>query len=343
MNHTSSFAIIGAGKVGTALGVLLKDQGYQPVGVASRSFASARKLAEQLQTTAYKDAAEAAEAADLVFITTTDREIEAVAGLLARKGVCRPGQTIIHTSGALPSDIMASVRQQGAFAVSVHPLQSFASVESAKENLPGSCFSLEGDEQALPGVIEVVNALQGRYFVIKAEDKPLYHAAAVVASNYLVSLVHLSSTIYQRLGLDEEQAMDALFPLIQGTLNNIARSGPAAALTGPVARGDGTTLKGHMKALQQMDWRVREAYRSLGLYTVGVAMENDSITANEGAALSNIFLEEGKHEQTGNYCRLPAHETGRTSHSHVNSLRLSNGYVGRRFRYRRHPGGGLPR
>lgn len=343
MEQKSSFTIIGAGKVGSALGILLKEQGYRPVGVASRSFASARSLAEQLQTNPYKDAAEAAAAADLVFITTTDREIEAVAALLARKGACRQGQIIIHTSGALTSDMMAPVRQQGAAAVSMHPLQSFADVVSAKENLPGSCFALEGDEGALPGIIEVVNALQGRYFVIKAEDKPLYHAAAVVASNYLVSLVHLSATIYQRLGLDEEQAMDALFPLIQGTLNNIAKSGPAAALTGPVARGDGTTLKGHMKALRKLDWRVQEAYRALGLYTVGLAMENGSITNNEGAALSNIFLEEGKHEQTGNYCRLSAHETGRTTHSHVNSLRLSNGYVGRRFRYRRDPGGGLPR
>ncbi len=343
MNHKSSFAIIGAGKVGSALGILLKEQGYQPVGVASRSFVSARRLAETLQTAACQDVAEAAELADLVFITTTDREIEAVAGSLARKGVCRQGQIIIHTSGALASDIMAPVRQQGAAAISMHPLQSFTSVESAKENLPGSCFALEGDEWALPRVMEVVDALQGRYFVIRAEDKPLYHAAAVVASNYLVSLVHLSSTIYQRLGLDEAQAMDALFPLIQGTLNNIAKSGPAAALTGPVARGDGTTLKGHLKALRKMDWRVSEAYRALGSYTVGVAMENGSITTNEGASLSKLFLEEGNYEQTGNYCRFSAHETGRTAHSHVNSLRLSNGYTGRRFRYRRDPGGGLPR
>ncbi|AQS57915.1 Rossmann-like and DUF2520 domain-containing protein [Desulforamulus ferrireducens] len=343
MEQKSSFAIIGAGKVGSALGILLKEQGYRPVGVASRTFTSARSLAEQLQTNPYREITKAAEAADLVFITTTDREIEPVANLLARKGACRPGQMIIHTSGALSSEIMAAVRQAGAMVASMHPLQSFADVASAKENLPGSCFALEGDEQALPGIIEVVNALQGRYFVIKAEDKPLYHAAAVVASNYLVSLIHLSSTIYQSLGLNEEQAMDALFPLIQGTLNNIAKSGPAAALTGPVARGDGTTLKGHMQALQKLDWRVREAYRSLGLYTVGLAVENGSITNNEGAALSTIFLEEDKHEQTGNYCRLSAHETGRTVHSHVNSLRLSHGYVGRRFRYRRYPGGGFPR
>ncbi|MCL4439624.1 MAG: DUF2520 domain-containing protein [Firmicutes bacterium] len=343
MNYKPSFAIIGAGKVGSALGMLLKERGYLPVTVYSRSLSSARRLAEQLAAEVVHHPAEAARAAEMVFITTTDREIGPAATLIARQGGCRPGQIIIHTSGALASDILAPVRQQGARAVSLHPLQAFASLESAKENLPGSCFALEGDEQALPQAVELVNDLQGRYFVIKAEDKPLYHAAAVTASNYLVSLIHLSVSIYRELGLDEEQAMAALFPLIQGTLNNIARSGPTQALTGPVARGDGTTLRGHIKALKKMDWRTRKAYGTLGLYTVGVAVENGSITPNEGAALSNIFLEVDNRDQKSNYCRLPAHETGRQANSHVNRVRLSDGHVGRCFRYRRNPGGGLPR
>ena len=343
MKGKPSFAIIGAGKVGSALGDLLKERGYAPVGVYSRSPESAQKLADKLGTKVYRSPADAAGSAELVFVTTTDREISAITSMIARRGGQRVGQTFIHTSGALSSDVMEPVRRQGAWAISVHPLQSFASLESAKENLPGSCFALEGDEQAIPQAIGLVNDLQGRHFIIRAEDKPLYHAAAVVASNYLVSLMHLSASIYQQLGLNEEQAMDALFPLIQGTLNNIARSGPAQALTGPVARGDGTTLKGHMKALHKMDWRTQEAYRSLGLYTVGVAIQNGSITPNEGAALSNIFLEVENHDQKGNYCRLSADETGRQENIHVNRLRLSDSSVGRCFRYRRNIGGGFPR
>ncbi|AEF93056.1 Domain of unknown function DUF2520-containing protein [Desulfotomaculum nigrificans CO-1-SRB] len=343
MKRKPSFAVIGAGKVGSALGLLLKERGYRPVGVASRSMSSAQKLAEQLETRAFHQPAAAARAAELVFITTTDREIGPTASLIARQGGCYSGQIVVHTSGALASNIMEPVRQQGAWAVSVHPLQSFANVAGARENLPGSCFALEGDEQALPAAQELVKDLQGQYFVIKAEDKPLYHAAAVVASNYLVSLIHLSSSIYQELGLSEKQSLDALFPLIQGTLNNIARVGTTAALTGPVARGDGATLLRHMQALKGMDWRTQQAYSRLGLYTVKVAMENGSITANEGAALSNIFMEVDQIEQKGNHCRLPANETGRTADSHVNRLRLSHGHIGRCFRYRRHPGGGLPR
>lgn len=342
MNHKPSFAIIGAGKVGSALALLLKERGYSPIGVYSRSITSAQKLAEQLQTKVYHHPAEVAGVADLVFITTTDREIGPIANLIARKGNCGPKQIIIHTSGAHSSEIMAAVRQQGTRILSVHPLQSFANLESAMENLPGSCFALEGDQEALATGIELVNDLQGQYFIIKAEDKPLYHAAAVVASNYLVSLVHLSSSMYQKLGLSEQQALDALFPLIQGTLKNIFKTGPVAALTGPVARGDGTTLMGHMKAISNMDWRTQEAYRHLGLYTVGVAIENGNITPNEGAALSNIFLEVEKHEQKSNYCRLPSDETGRETYSHANRLRLSDGFVGRRFRYRRNFGGGFP-
>lgn len=343
MNFRPSFAIIGAGKVGSALALLLKERGFQPAGVFSRSQASARKLAGELQTVVFQCPADAAKAADWVFITTTDREINPTAEKIARRGGCRPGQLVVHTSGALSSSILEPVRRLGAWTISIHPLQSFASIESAKENLTGSCFALEGDEPALKPAMELVRELQGQYFIIKPEDKPLYHAAAVVASNYLVSLIHLSTSIYQKLGLDERQALDALFPLIQGTLNNIARTGPGAALTGPVARGDGNTLKNHMKALKKVNWRARQAYSHLGLYTVGVAVENGSITPDEGTALNNIFLEVEQNEQKGNHCRLPAYETGRPTHRHVDRLRLSNSHVGRCFRYRRHSGGGLPR
>lgn len=343
MNCKPSFAVIGAGKVGSALGLLLKERGFLPAGVSSRSLASAQRLAGQLHTKVYAHPADAAKLADWVFITTTDREIGPAAYRIARQGGCRPGQMVVHTSGALASSVMEPVRREGALAVSVHPLQSFTSIESARENLPGSCFALEGDQQALILAKGLVEELQGQCFVIRAEDKPLYHAAAVVASNYLVSLVHLSTTMYQKLGLNERQALDALFPLIQGTLNNIARTGPGAALTGPVARGDGTTLKGHLKALKKLDWRARQAYNQLGLYTVGIAVENGKITPNEGAALSNIFLEVEQSEQTGNHCRLPAYETGRQTNSHVNRLRLSNGHLARCFRYRRDSSGGLPR
>ncbi|ABO50312.1 NADP oxidoreductase, coenzyme F420-dependent [Desulforamulus reducens MI-1] len=328
MKNKPSFTIIGAGKVGSALGILLKERGYTPAGVFSRTPLNAQKLAEKLQTKRYSQASEAAKVADIVFITTTDREIASTASMIALKGGCGPGQILIHTSGALASDVMQPAREHGAWAISVHPLQSFADVESAKTNLPGSCFALEGDEEAMGTARQLVDDLQGQYFTIKTEDKPLYHAAAVVASNYLVSLIHLSTSIYQSLGLSEKQSLDALFPLIQGTINNIAKSGPTTALTGPVVRGDGATVIKHMKALKDLDWRNQEAYRHLGLYTVGVAIESGRLSPKEGTALNNIFMEVEQHEQKGNHCRLPAYETGGQIHSHVNGLRLFNGYTG---------------
>ncbi|MEG6522063.1 Rossmann-like and DUF2520 domain-containing protein [Desulfotomaculum sp. 1211_IL3151] len=325
MKDKPSFVIIGAGKVGSALGILLKERGYVPLGVFSKTASSAETLAEKIQTKRYSQASEAAKIADLVFITTTDREIAATASMLALKGGCGPGQIFIHTSGALGSDVMQPLRDHGALAVSVHPLQSFADVDSAKKNLPGSCFALEGDGEALDTCKQLVDDLQGQYFIIKPEDKPLYHAAAVVASNYLVSIINLSTSMYQNLGLNEEQSLAALLPLVQGTLNNILRSGSAAALTGPVARGDGATVIKHMKALKNMDWRAQEAYRHLGLYTVGMAMESGRISPKEGTALNNIFMEVENNEQKGNHCRLPAYEAGGQTTSHVNRLRLFNG------------------
>ena len=156
----------------------------------------------------------------------------------------------------------------------MHPLQSFANIEEALETLPGSFFAIEGDAEALPVLQELSQELGGKPLLIRASQKPLYHLAASIASNYLVSLIHLSLRFLKEVGLPEEEGLKALLPLIDGTIKNIRQFGPTQALTGPIARGDRDVVKGHIQAisdierqgmLERMPRVIRELYLSLGL------------------------------------------------------------------------------
>ncbi len=289
-------AVVGAGKVGSALACLLHRRGYPVAGIASRSISSAGRVARELHAGYTDRPEEVTREAGIVFITTPDREIAGVAAGIARREGFRPGQVVFHTSGVHSADEIDAVRRCGAFAASLHPLQSLADFKTALEHLPGSYFALEGDREALPVAEQIVKDLGGKSFFIAPEDKALYHAAAVIASNYLVSLMHLATGLYGRFGLTREEAFRALSPLVLGTINNIARVGPAAALTGPVSRGDGTTLEGHLEVLKEVGGLELEIYRRLGLYTVKVALEKGSISAGQGETLAGIFEEVKNNE-----------------------------------------------
>jgi predicted short-subunit dehydrogenase-like oxidoreductase (DUF2520 family) len=284
-------AVVGAGKVGSALALLLNRQGYPVAGVASKGIASARRVADELKVPATVNPEEVTKGADVVFITTPDRVIAGVAAEINKRGGFRPGQVVFHTSGAHSADEVGAARLAGAYAASLHPLQSFADIKMAMENLPGSYFALEGDPEALPLAEQIVRDLGGKSFAIAAKDKPLYHAAACIASNYLVSLMHFATGLYSRFGLNREEAFEALFPLVRGTIKNISQVGPLQALTGPVARGDGPTLEGHLEALKNVGEQELDLYSKLGLYTVRIALEKGSISAEKAKKLDDIFRE----------------------------------------------------
>lgn len=284
-----NIGIIGAGSVGTGMGLLLKDRGYPIVGVASRTYSSAQRAAERLGCPAFKEPEEVARRAEIVFLTTTDQAIGPVAHKVAARGGFRPGQIVIHMSGSLTSEVLNPARRQGAWALSLHPLQSCADADRAVANLPGSVFSIEGDREAYPLAERLVRELGGEFFYIRPEDKALYHAAACVASNYLVSLVDLSYQMMAAAGMSPEMAARALVPLIEGTWKNIGEKGIPAALTGPISRGDVATVAGHLKAMREKAPQLVELYSALGRHTVGVARRKGSLGEREASAFLKLF------------------------------------------------------
>ncbi len=275
---------IGAGTVGTALAVRLSQKGYPVASVSSRSQASARSLACQAGAEV-RDNQGVADSAALIFITTPDDAITSVVSSIK----WHAGQNIVHCSGADSAGVLEPAKRLGARVGVFHPLQTFASVKQAIENLPGSTFALESDEPLLGTLKEMAASLDGNWVELKAGDRVLYHAAAVIACNYLVTLVNLATDLWQTFNIPPQQATQALLPLIRGTVHNISTVGIPGCLTGPIARGDTGTIRKHLNALQERAPAVLSTYRELGLQTIPIALAKGRIDKQKAEELKSVL------------------------------------------------------
>jgi len=288
----NNFAIIGTGMVGTAIGFLLNKSGYKVVSVYDKSSAAAKRAHSYIGAKASPTLREALQNADGVLITTPDDLILSACGEIAAAADIK-GKFVFHMSGAGGLDLLAPAQNAGASVASIHPLQSFSSIDQAIGNIPGSYFGVTADKKAEGSAKNIVRDLGGIPLVISPEQKPLYHAAACFASNYLVSLMNVVESIYQAIGLNEKDARAAFLPLVYGCLKNIEKSGSVSSLTGPIARGDAGTIKKHVTALHKNLPQYSSLYASLGLTTVKIARQKGTLSA-AGAKKINAILKGDK-------------------------------------------------
>ena len=290
--------IIGAGTVGSALAIRLAEKGYNVVAVSSRTRASAEKLAQAIAgCQAVANNQMVADIANIVFITTPDAVIPKVASELH----WHEGQNVVHCSGADSTETLQPARQMGVNTGVFHPLQTLASVKQAIDNIPGSTFAIEAEEPLLTTLKEMAAALNCCWIELKASDKVIYHAAAVIASNYLVTLVKLADDLWETFGIPREQATQALLPLLKGTLNNIENVGIPQALTGPIARGDIDTVKKHITALQKEAPDALSAYCELGLQTIPIAQAKGRIDEEKADELRALLKTGLKRKTSENH------------------------------------------
>ena len=277
---------IGAGTVGTALAVLLNRKGYEIAG-ASRLDKSGKAgkngLISNLRILESNQAV--ADAADIVFITTPDDAIAAVANEVR----WRKGQCVVHCSGADSLDILENARKSGAKVGGFHPLQTFASVKQAIENTPGSTIALEAEEPLLTTLKKMAEDLGGNWIVLKAEDKIAYHAAAVFACNYAVTLAKMATDLWNTFSIPRDQAVKALLPLMRGTLHNIETIGIPQCLNGPIARGDKGTIRKHLNEIRQKAPELLFPYKELGLQTIPIALAKGKIKQQQARELEMIL------------------------------------------------------
>jgi len=282
-------AILGLGKVGTAVGFLLRQAGYRIVAVAGRSKASLTQGIVYTGGKPYLNFSEAALTANCIIITTSDDAIAYVCKIISSEGGIKPGTKVIHMSGAGGLDLLESARDAGAHVASIHPLQSFADVEGAIKNIPGSTFGITSEDEIKEWSVQMVRDLGGIPFFISDADKPLYHAAACIASNYLTTLIHMVEEIYQSLGLSREDTIRAIWPLVMGTIGNIESKGTVQALTGPVARGDAGTIRKHAEALRHKLPDLLQAYSALGILTADVGLKKKTLSFETARLIKELL------------------------------------------------------
>ncbi len=271
-----TIGFIGAGTTGTALAVQLTKAGYNVVAVASRSRKSADKLAARIQNCkAFDHAQDVADSAEFIFITTPDDSISIVASQIE----WHKEQNVVHCSGAHSTDILEAAKVRGVNTGCIHPLQTFASVDQAINNLPGSTFAIEAAPSLLAILKKMALALGGSFVVLTAEDKVLYHAAAVFACNYLVTLVKLATDLWKGFDISQDHSVKSLIPLLRGTLSNIENIGLPDCLTGPIARGDLGTISKHLDALKKKEPELLNSYKLLGQQTIPIALKKGKINS----------------------------------------------------------------
>lgn len=284
---TLEIGFVGAGKVGSALAILLQRAGYRIAGVASRTGESANKLATRLNCPVLSKE-DVAKRSEVLFITTSDDAIASVAQEIAEKDGFCSGQIVLHMSGAHTAQLLEPAADKGAITISVHPIQSFASVEQAITLIPGTYFSIEGDTRGYSFAQEMVEKLGGKHFILDSNSKVLYHAAASVASNYLVGLLKTALDLLAAAGVPEEVRLPAFLPLVEGTLKNTKKLGIPQALTGPISRGDLGTLEKHLDAMKELP-ELLSVYRALGLVTVDAALQKGTINEKQAAAIRSLL------------------------------------------------------
>ena len=276
-----TLAIVGAGRVGRALGRRLRELGWKIGVVVSRSEASSRRAVRFIgEGKAHCGLTRHVLLSNVILIATPDDVISAVAQELARMGGEELlARIVLHTSGAQDSSALASLKEFGAAIGSLHPLQSFSGV--GVPDLAGKVFAVEGDAVAIRVARQIARALGGSPVQIGAGKKVLYHAAAVLAAGHVLALEEAATQLLISLGMKRSEATRALLSLTRQVLDNFQRVGPRAAWTGPLARGDYKIVGSHLCALHDSREEIAMAYEAVNRLAARVLAQDAAGTMAE--------------------------------------------------------------
>lgn len=274
MRMQRTLSIIGAGRVGSALGLRLRRRGWRIQAVVAQSLPSARRAASFMGGGKPSSGIGAAVlGANVVIIATPDGAVAEVAKDLARAfGKAWRGRVVLHTSGALDATVLAPLARAGAATGSMHPMQSFSG--RAVPGLRGAVFGIEGSAAAVRVARGIAIDLGGIPVQVSSKDKAAYHAAAVFVAGHGLALVEAATRILMSLGFKRRDAARALLPLMRQMLDNFERFGPRAAWTGPLSRGDYGTIARHLRALRTQPRETQEVYKALTRAAAGMLPAN---------------------------------------------------------------------
>jgi predicted short-subunit dehydrogenase-like oxidoreductase (DUF2520 family) len=283
----SGISIIGAGRIGRALGRRLRERGWKIHSVVTRSQATARRAVRSIGGgRGSGDLSPSVLSASVILISVPESAIAAVVNRLVSFGKTDlQSKTVFHTSGALSSGVLAQLRPLGAAVGSIHPLQTFSGV--GIPSLEGRIVVIEGDPAAIRVARAITRALGGQPLLMAAPLKPLYHAAAAISAGHVLALQETAIRIFISLGMKRQEALKAALPLTRQVLENLEHIGPRAAWTGPLARADYSVIAMHESALKPLPIEYLDAYRAVNRLAARLLARDSNSVLRELARVSS--------------------------------------------------------
>ena len=260
------FGFIGAGKVGFSLGKYLKENNIDVSGYYSKSQHSSKEAATFTNTQQYTNLEDLIKNSDAIFITTPDNQIADVWNEIKRLPIRE--KLICHCSGSISSEVFSNINNHGAYGYSIHPMFAISDKYNSYKDLSQAFITIEGHEKHLENLKRLFLHLGNDVAIISKENKVLYHAASVTVSNLVLGLINNGVNYLEECGFTKEMAIKALYPLIENNLRNIKERGAVSSLTGPIERGDLSTVINHLNVIREED---KELYRLLSKNILKIA------------------------------------------------------------------------
>ena len=260
------FGFIGAGKVGFSLGKYLKENSIDISGYYSKSQHSSKEAAIFTNTRQYNNLEDLIKNSDAIFITTPDNQIADVWNEVKKLPIKE--KLICHCSGSISSEVFSNINNHGAYGYSIHPMFAISDKYNSYKDLSQAFITIEGHEKHLENLKRLFLHLGNDVAIISKENKVLYHAASVTVSNLVLGLINNGVNYLEECGFTKEMAIKALYPLIENNLRNIKERGAVKSLTGPIERGDLSTVINHLNVIREED---KELYRLLSKNILRIA------------------------------------------------------------------------
>jgi predicted short-subunit dehydrogenase-like oxidoreductase (DUF2520 family) len=269
--------IIGAGCLGKTIGYLLvKNQLVRIGAIHNTSRESTIKAIKFIGDGEYCPRITKLPAADITLITTPDDLVSSTCTMLCKSKYLKQGSIVLHCSGSLTTDALIAAKEKGCYLASIHPMRSFADPKLSICQYPGTYCAMEGDAEAMVTIRYLFDAIGSITYEIDKQKKSLYHAAGVFAANYLVTLAQQALLCLQEVGIEKKMAMNVIASLMSSTVANIEKTlSPQESLTGPIKRGDSSTIHKHLQSLANLEQK--NLYSALGIATLSITAHNEEI------------------------------------------------------------------
>lgn len=286
MTDQTRHGFIGCGRVGRTLAQALAKAGHPVAAAWSRKAADAALMASEVPGLQAAESAQAvADGCDFVWLTVADDAIATVADGIAWS----PRHAVVHCSGATDVEALRKAAADGARTGGFHPMQMFTNPAVALEGLPGCTVGVEAEPELLAELRRLASEIGCVAVEVPPGGRALYHASAYYVGPFLIALLAESAALWRRFGVDEKQALDALLPLLAGTVSAVRDGGLARGMGGCVARGDVGTVRKHVAALDALDPEVGRLYRALAGRTVPLGLERGSLGAEAAGRIAAVL------------------------------------------------------